>query len=50
MENTNDKIIFYLKFAKSKLNKKCKAHQNARSEIEQIIDKLMQTKNKEENK
>ncbi len=35
-----DKIIFYLSFAKSKLDRNCEEHQKARGEIDEIIDEL----------
>lgn len=38
-----EKIIFYLEFAKSKLNKNCKEHQKAKNEINEIIKKLKES-------
>lgn len=35
-----DKIIFYLSFAKSKLDRNCEEHQKAREEIDEIIEKI----------
>ncbi len=35
-----DKIIFYLSFAKSKLDKNCEKHQKAKEEIDEIIEKI----------
>jgi len=40
MLEINKKIIFYLSFAKSKLDKKCKEHEKAREEIDEIIKQL----------
>lgn len=40
MLNKNKKIIFYLSFAKSKLDKKYKEHDKAREEIDEIIEEL----------
>lgn len=41
-----DKVIFYLQFAKSKLDKSCMEHQEARNEIDEIIDYLRECDNK----
>lgn len=35
-----EKIIFYLSFAKSKLNRNCEEHQKAKEEIDEIIKKI----------
>ncbi len=35
-----DEIIFYLSFAKSKLDRNCEEHQKAKKEIDEIIDEL----------
>lgn len=40
MLEINKKIIFYLSFAKSKLDRKCEEHQKAREEIEEIIKQI----------
>lgn len=40
MLEINNKIIFYLSFAKSKLNKDCLEHKRAKEEIDEIIEKL----------
>lgn len=40
MLEIKEKIIFYLTFAKSKLNKDCKEHQKSREEIDEIIKQL----------
>jgi len=40
MLDKNKKIIFYLSFAKSKLDKQCKEHDKAREEIDEIIKEL----------
>lgn len=40
MLEMKEKIIFYLTFAKSKLNDDCIAYQKAKEEIDTIIEKL----------
>ena len=40
MLEVNQKIIFYLSFAKSKLDKNCEEHQKAREEIDDLIKYL----------
>ena len=40
MLEINKKIIFYLSFAKSKLDKNCKEHQKAKGEIDDLIKYL----------
>lgn len=40
MLEINKRIIFYLSFAKSKLDKQCKEHDKAREEIDKIIEEL----------
>lgn len=40
MLTTSEKIIFYLTFAKSKLNLKCENHRKAKEEIEELIKTL----------
>ncbi len=40
MLKIKEKIIFYLTFAKSKLNRECKEHQKSREEIDKIIKQL----------
>lgn len=40
MLEKNKEIIFYLTFAKSKLDKNCKEHQKAKEEIDEIIRQL----------
>ena len=42
MLERNKKIIFYLSFAKSKLNLKCKVHQKAKEEIDSLINQIKQ--------
>lgn len=40
MLEIGEKIIFYLSFAKSKLDKNCKEHQKAKDEINTLIKEL----------
>lgn len=40
MSEINKKIIFYLSFAKSKLDKNCEEHQKAKEEIDEIIKQI----------
>lgn len=42
MLEMNKKIIFYLSFAKSKLDLKCKEHQKAKEEIDVLINQIKQ--------
>ena len=42
----NQKIIFYLSFAKSKLNLKCKEHSKAKEEIDSLIKRIEESDNK----
>lgn len=40
MKDIEEKTIFYLTFAKSKLNLKCEKHKKAREEIDSILREL----------
>lgn len=46
MNNIKEKTIFYLIFAKSKLNPKYEKHRKAREEIEAIIKELRTNENR----
>lgn len=46
MLTTSEKIIFYLTFAKSKLNLKCEKHRKAKEEINKLIEELKESENK----
>lgn len=46
MLKEKEKIIFYLTFAKSKLNLKSEKHRKAREEIDRLIKELKESDNK----
>jgi len=46
MRDIKDKTIFYLTFAKTKLNLNCEKHKKAREDIDKIIKELRTNENR----